>query len=90
MREGLTEATPEGWGNVRQAAALVARPCTLEPMPWAWLTGTPVLLVGFIGIVLGIPASLIAIAPVVRRALSRRAKKRARPASVHGAHGGIT
>jgi len=30
-------------------------------MTWTWLTGIPVLLLGFIGTVFGIPASVIAI-----------------------------
>ena len=40
-------------------------------MSWAWLTGTPVLLLTFIGTVIGIIASLIAIVPIARRAVAR-------------------
>ncbi len=56
---------------------LAPGPGILEPMSWAWLTGTPVLFIGFIGIVLGIPASVITIwlfRPVVRRATSTPAE----------------
>ena len=48
-------------------------------MSWAWLTEPPALLVMFMGGVIGIPASAAFIVqfvrPVVRRAMSRRAKK---------------
>jgi hypothetical protein len=46
---------------------LAPGPYNLEAMSWAWLTGTPVLLFLFIAAVIGFPASLIAIVPIVRR-----------------------
>jgi hypothetical protein len=53
-------------------------------MSWAWLIGIPVLLLGFVGTVLGIPASLIAIAqfvsPLVRKH-SRAGRLAVKPAT---------
>jgi hypothetical protein len=46
-------------------------------MSWAWLTGSPVLLVVFISAVLGIPASVITVVPVLRRPIPRHAEKTA-------------
>ena len=59
---------------------LAPGPGTLEPMSWAWLTGTPALLVMFIAAVISIPASvvvLVQIVQAVRRAMSRHAEARA-------------
>lgn len=50
---------------------LAPGPDSLEPMSWAWLTGTPALLFLFIATVIGIPASVDYIVRLARRALSR-------------------
>ncbi len=55
------------------------RPSSLEAMSWGWLNSPAVFLVGFIAALIGIPPSVAAtvafVRPVVRRAMSRRAKK---------------
>jgi hypothetical protein len=60
-------------------------------MSWAWLTEPPALFVAFIATLIGIPPSVAAIVafvrPVVRRAMSRRAKK---PAVQSGATVSLT
>lgn len=49
----------------------------LSPMTWPWLVGTPVLLFLFIAGVMGFLPSVDANVQLVRRAMSRRAEKRA-------------
>ena len=59
---------------------LAPGPGTLDAMSWAWLTGTPVLLVAFIAAVIGIPASVVVIVQLVRpvfHKITRRGTKRA-------------
>ena len=58
---------------------LAPGPDNLEAMSWAWLTGTPALLFLFIAAVIGVPASLIAIVPIVRRAVARHGRTAVEP-----------
>lgn len=56
---------------------LAPGPGNLEAMSWAWLTGTPVLLVAFIAAVIGIPASVVVIAQLVRPVFHKITRRRA-------------
>jgi hypothetical protein len=51
-------------------------PGTLDAMSWAWLTGTPVLLVAFIAAVIGIPASVVAMVQLVRHVVRKITRER--------------
>ena len=59
-----------------KAGPLAPGLCKLSPTTWPWLAGNPAQLVDFIGAVIGIPVSGIALStPVIRRAMSRHAEK---------------
>ena len=57
---------------------LAPGPGNLAAMSWAWLSGSTVLLISFIGVLIGIPASIIAVwqfaLPIARRAFALPAR----------------
>jgi hypothetical protein len=56
---------------------LALGPGKLDAMSWAWLTGNAVLLVGFIAVVIGIPASVVVIVQLVRPVFHKITRRRA-------------